>query len=261
MKEGSKMFKKFFILLFAVLWMNIFSSPAFSQTYDSESPIYTHLLSKYVSGGVVDYQKMQSEKDILDAYLKELSGVSEAEFTKWEKPAQIAYLINLYNASTLQLVLENYPVESIKKIRKFFKGPWDQELITLFGAKVTLNHIEHEMLRKNYNEPRIHFALVCAARSCPPLRSEAYTAVKLEDQLKDQGKLFFAQASKNRLDALNQTLYLSPIFKWFKEDFEKETASLLDFVKPYLKDEAVSASWTIKYTHYDWSLNERSARV
>lgn len=257
MKESSSIFKFFYGVLFVFLVSSFFPAPIAAQALDADSTAYNRFLSKYVSDGAVDYQKMQSEKDVLDAYLKDLAGVNESEFLQWEKPAQMAYLINLYNATTLQLILDNYPLESIKKIRKRFKGPWDQDVVELFGSRVTLNDIEHKMLRKNYNEPRIHFALVCAARSCPPLRSEAYTAEKLEEQFKNQGELFFSQTSKNRVDSKSQILYLSPIFKWFKEDFEKEAVSLIDFVRPYFKNQVVNESWKIKYTNYDWSLNEK----
>ena len=133
-------------------------------------------------------------------------------------------------------------------------------MVRLFGKPETLNRIEHQMLRKNYDEPRVHFALVCAARGCPPLRSEAYTADRLNAQLDDQGRIFLAAPHKNSVDLEARVLNLSPIFKWFRKDFEKKYGSVIGFIKAYWPPE-ISAKMTgenyeIRYTSYDWSLND-----
>ena len=169
----------------------------------------------------------------------------------------MAFLLNAYNAYTLKLITDRYPLKSIKDIGGWFSGPWDQPVVKLFGETITLNTVEHKILRKDYSEPRIHFALVCAAKGCPPLRGEAYVAARLNGQLDDQAKLFLANPAKNRVDVANHTVYLSPIFKWYGSDFEKKSGSVLTALKPYWPGKAVATDdFKIRYTDYDWSLNE-----
>jgi hypothetical protein len=218
------------------------------------------VLKTNVKDGWVNYRTLKSKPIQLQAYLRELALVKESQFNRWSKNEQLAFLYNLYNAATLQLILENYPVASIKKIGGFFSGPWKQKVVKLFGETTTLDHLEHGIIRKNYRDARAHFALVCAAKSCPPLRSEAYVASRLSEQLNDQGRIFLGQNAKNRLDAPAGRVYLSPIFKWFDEDFERQSGSVLKFVQPFFpksQQAAFSRSLSIKYTDYDWSLNER----
>jgi hypothetical protein len=154
-------------------------------------------------------------------------------------------------------------VESIKKIGSRWKGPWKQEVVSLFGEKVTLDHVEHDMIRKDYKEPRVHFALVCAARSCPPLRGEPYVPEKLDEQLEDQGRTFMNTPSKNRVDLESQTVYLSRIFKWFGGDFEEASGSVLAFVRPYfpkdISKQLEDGKFAVEYMDYDWALNDRKA--
>lgn len=120
-----------------------------------------------------------------------------------------------------------------------------------------LNTVEHKILRVDYTEPRIHFALVCAAKGCPPLRNEAYVGARLEEQLADQAKQFLAESAKNRIAATERAVYLSPIFKWYGGDFEKKSGSVFAALKPYwpAKPPAGYESFRIRYTDYDWSLN------
>lgn len=221
-------------------------------------------LKQQVKNGRVHYAALKANRSNLDQYLAECSRVSQAEFGAWSPPQQLAYLINLYNAATLQLIIDHYPVKSIKDIGGLFKGPWKQECVGLFGQKVTLDHIEHQLIRPNYHEPRAHFALVCAANGCPPLRNGAYTAPHLNEQLEEQGRLFLRTPTKNRVDSAGKTVYLSPVFNWFSEDFERPGRSLLEFVTPYFTpaDQKVLASsrdWKVRYTKYDWALNNASA--
>lgn len=152
-----------------------------------------------------------------------------------------------------------YPIKSIKDIGHFWSGPWDLPVVHLFGRTLTLNTVEHKMLRTDYHEPRIHFALVCAAKGCPPLRPEAYVATRLDEQLDDQAGRFLANAQKNRVDAGARAVYLSPIFKRYGEDFEKKAGSVLAFLKPYWpsKPPAGYENFEIRYTDCDWSLNEQ----
>lgn len=221
------------------------------------------VLSQHVRDGEVDYAALKRAPGELNAALDEMAAVKEADFEHWSKARQIAFLINLYNASTLRLILDHYPLRSIKKIGNIFRGPFKQRIVRLFGEKTTLDHVEHGMLRADYREPRVHFALVCAAKGCPPLRREAYAADRLDAQLEDQGRNFLNARAKNRFDPEAGVLYLSPIFRWFDEDFEAHSGSVLKFVAPFFPAETrrrLEAASAIKilYTDYDWSLNEKS---
>ena len=207
----------------------------------------------------MDYAGLKADPAQLNGYLGQLAAVKESDFNKWSEEQQLAMLINLYNAATLKLIIDHYPVKSIKDIGGLFKKPWDIESLTLFGKPTTLDHVEHGLLRKKYDEPRIHFAIVCAAKGCPALRPGAYTAAQLDAQLNEQGEKFLRDSSKNRIDASNKTIYLSKIFKWFEEDFTKN-GSLTDFVKPYFTragSKGLNDSFKVKHTDYDWSLNKQ----
>lgn len=222
---------------------------------------WTDILKRRVSNGRVDYAALKQAPEQLNRYLAELGNVSKASFKTWSTNQQIAFLINLYNAQTLDLIVRHYPVKSIKDIGSFFKGPWDQPVVRLFGARTTLAKVEHEMLRKDYREPRIHFALVCAALGCPLLRQEAYRAEDLDRQLDEQGRVFLGTSEKNRADLKARTIYLSPVFRWFETDFESTAGTVLDFVRPYfpepVQEELRQGRFRIRYTDYDWSLNSR----
>ena len=184
-----------------------------------------------------------------------------AEFKTWPEKERLAFLINLYNAATLKLIVENYPVKSIRSIGWIPGSAWKKETVRLFGRKISLDDVEHGFIRKDYGEPRVHFALVCAARSCPPLRAEAYVGARLDAQLDEQGRVFLGQKEKNRVDASAHTLFLSPIFKWFAGDFEASAAGSVEkFVAPFLPEperRALGAGgFKTSYTDYDWSLND-----
>lgn len=231
--------------------------------FDHSHALFDRVLKRYVHDAAVDYPALKTAPQELDAYLNLLSGVSESDFKHWPEPQQITFLLNAYNAFTLKLIVDHYPVKSIKDIGSFLKGPWDQPVVRLFGKTLTLATIEHKILRQQYAEPRIHFAMVCAARGCPPLRSEAYRADQLDRQLDDQARQFLATPGKNRVDAAERVVYLSPIFKWFSGDFEKKSGSVMAFVQPYFPETARRAleqgHVKIEYTDYDWSLNGREA--
>ncbi len=235
-----------------------------ADAFDHTHAALAEVLQTHVSvDGRVDYAALNQNPQKLLEYLDAAAAIDEAAFRTWDKKQQIAYLINLYNAQTIQLILEHYPVQSIRDIGSLFMGPWDQEVVPLFGRRVSLDYVEHVILRKQYREPRIHFALVCAAKGCPPLRREPYTAGNLEAQLEDQGRLFLATPQKNRVDTDKKIVYLSPIFKWFRKDFQAQHENILDFIKPYLPADAVAAiaaeKYDVKYTDYDWTLNGSGA--
>ena len=239
-------------------FMNIGHAADFDQTHAALNPI----LQAHVKDGLVSYARLKADRTPLDAYLSSLAEVTEAEFRRWPENERLAFLINLYNATTLQLIIDHYPVGSIKEIGSFLKGPWDQSTVDLFGRTRTLNDLEHKIIRVDYQEPRIHVALVCAAKGCPPLRNEAYIGDHLEAQLAGQVGLFLANARKNRVDADHRTVYLSPIFKWYGEDFEKKSGTVLKALQPYWpkadQENLRKGSFRIRYTDYDWSLNNRN---
>ncbi len=250
-------------LLITGVWLALGGTAAGAE-FDHFHALYGKVLRQFVTNGLVDYAALKKQPQDLNAYLDKLAAVSETQFNAWSQSEQIAFLVNLYNAATLKLIIDHYPIESIRKIGWLLKGPWDQEVVRLFGNKTTLDHVEHGLLRKKYNEPRIHFALVCAALGCPPLRQEPYLASSLDAQLKEQGAQFISNESKNRVDLKKRTVYLSPIFKWFNQDFEKKSGSVVKFVAPYFSGEAREAllkgGFRIRYTDYDWSLNDVGAR-
>jgi hypothetical protein len=230
-----------------------------SSAFDDTHGLYGQVLTLYVKDGLVDYRGLKSNPRDLNSYLESAAQVTRKEFDSWSKDEQLAFLINLYNARTLELIVKNYPVKSIKDIGNGGKGPWEEPVVELFGETITLNTLENGMIRRNYKEPRIHFALVCAAMGCPPLSAEPYSAGKLDDQLEAQTKKFLEDTEKNSVDRNNKTIRLSPIFEWYAADFESAAGSVPGFLKKYYGD-LTHGQYIIVYTDYDWSLNDTAAK-
>lgn len=218
------------------------------------------VLAAVVQNGRVDYAKLKAAPDELDSYLKEIAAVPAAEFARWPEADRLALLINLYNAQTLRLIINHYPLKSIRSIGTLPGAAWRELIVRQGGRIMTLDHLENKVIRVEYNEPRIHFALVCAAVSCPPLRGEPYTGARLDAQLAEQTTGFLATSELNRYDAATGTLYLSPIFKWYAEDFTKPAGSLAAYVKPHFPAAQRAAlidpaKVKVKFTDYNWALN------
>ena len=217
--------------------------------------IWDELTGDHVNkDGTVDYRGFISEKDKLEKYLSLLS-TNAPDKEGWSTEAQLAYWINAYNAFTVKLIVDNYPLESIKDIKKgipMVNSVWDIKFIEIGGESLDLNKIEHGILRKEFNEPRIHFAINCASVSCPSLRNEAYTAERLEKQLDEQTRMFLSDQSKNRLTSSH--VEISKIFQWFGGDFTKD-GTIIDFLNRY-SDTRINADARISYLEYDWNLNE-----
>lgn len=256
----ARIMKTAILLSLSLLMISFGHAADFNQTHEKLDAI----LKQDVADGWVDYVALKGKPRPLAEYLDQVAAVKESDFNHWPEKERFAFLINLYNATTLKLIIDHYPVASIKDIGGFFKGPWKQEVVRLFGNVTTLDNLEHGIIRKQYHDPRAHFALVCAAKGCPPLRSEAYVASRLEEQLNDQARVFLGQTAKNRVDAGSHSLYLSPIFKWFSGDFEAKSGSVLKFLEPYFpeKDRKALAAggFKIRYSDYDWSLNDKSSK-
>lgn len=216
------------------------------------------VLKSRVSEGRVDYAGLKSHPTELDRYLESLAQTDRAEFNAWPEADRLAFLINAYNAYTLRLIRDHYPLRSIRDIGNLLKGPWDQPVVRIYGETLSLDALEHQVIRRDYREPRIHFALVCAAKGCPPLRAEAYVGARLETQLNDQTRAFLADSSKNRVEVATKTVFLSPIFKWYQEDFDRHAGSVLAALKPHWPElPATTDGFRIRYTEYDWTLNDR----
>ena len=214
---------------------------------------WSELLQQHVdAAGLVSYKGFQSDSVKLNAYLFELSRCPPAK--TWSTEEQLAYWINAYNAFTVKLILDHYPLESIKDIKRgipFINSVWDIDFFEIGGQKMDLNEIEHAILRKQFNEPRIHFAIVCASKSCPRLLNTAYTAEKLEAQLQAQAVEFINDPFKNRVQ--EKHLQLSPIFRWFKGDFTNGM-TIQEYVLKYSKFR-FDKDADVSYMDYDWSLN------
>lgn len=229
---------KFKIIVFTTI---LFVLNSFSSLSTTNTNI---LYNEYVKNGLFNYSRLMENPKIIEQAIIELNSLNKREYSKISNNAKLSWLINLYNTYTIKLILDNYPIKSIRKIT----SPWDKKIVPLFGKKVSLNYIEHSIIRKEFKEPRIHFALVCAAISCPPIRTEAYTANNLEIQLLDQEKIFLNNKDKNFIK--ENTLYLSKIFKWYGDDFNIH-GSLKKYLANYYKLNKVK----IKYNDYNWDLN------
>ncbi len=240
------------------------------QAFDHEHRDWDALLKKHVRvlrGGQVtqvDYAAFKADPKPLRAYLARLSAFKESDFNASSKEEQIAFLINVYNAFMIDLVIQNHPVSSVKKIGIPFVGPWKKAYIPVFGRKLSLDDVEHGMLRKNYNEPRIHFGVNCASVSCPPLRAEAFVGRRLGAQLDEQAGLFFTNESENSFDSAKGVLSINPILKWFSEDFTKTgDPGLVSYVSQYLPalaaelraGKAKADGIRVEFKSYNWALN------
>ena len=267
----------------AGLLLALCAATASAQAFDHEHSAWTVLLKKHVvliSGGKasqLDYAGMAKDRGALQAYLQTLSGVPEPAFQGWSKAQRIAFLINAYNAFTVEKILTRYPdIGSIWDFGKIFGNPFKDEFFTLFDRAFTLDKIEHETLRKPgaYDEPRVHFAVNCASIGCPMLREEAYVAERLDAQLEEQTARFLSDRTRNRYDASRERLEVSKIFDWFKEDWQSgyrgfngktpaitsREAYFARYAKlladaPAAQARVAAGKLPISFLEYDWSLN------
>lgn len=225
----------------------------------ADHEIWAGLLKKHVRQTGVDYAGFKSDEDRLDQYLKLLEHTDSKTLSR---DGQFAYYINAYNAWTIKLILSAYPgVASIKDLGTFFKTPWEKKFVRIDGAVVTLDDIEHRILRPRFKDPRVHFAINCSAVSCPPLRSEPYLGSLLNLQLDQATRSFLNHPGSYRFEG--NAFYVSRIFKWFAEDFNNNVLDFyLNFAQSDLKKKLVEIKDVIevKYLPYDWSLNTVSRK-
>lgn len=234
----------------------IAETPQDESEFDHSHSRWSGILAGSVKDGTVDYEALHKDPSGLKDYLDSLERVTKAPYASWTEDQKLAFWLNAYNAYTVKVILDHYPLKSIRDI-----GSWRSvfnmklvPLVLLFGEKASLNNIEHDVIRKEFAEPRIHFALVCASKGCPPLRSEAYRAEDLDRQLQDQTRTFLRTEKWNRWDPASKTLHLSKIFDWYGEDFVKAEGSVHKFVSKHLD---VPADARIQFLDYDWTLNGR----
>lgn len=207
---------------------------------------WNKLLGRHVNdSGKVDYKGFKKDKPALNVYLQALAANPPAD--AWSRADKMAYWINAYNAFTIDLILDNYPVSSILNLDG--GKTWDVKRIALGGKKYSLNQIENEILRPQFKDPRIHFALNCAARSCPPLYNKAFTAKNLERALEQRTRQFINDANRNTLTA--EKALVSKIFEWYATDFGDLKSFLNQYAAVKLNDNA-----TITFREYNWDLNE-----
>ena len=244
---------------------------------------YADVLKTYVDdAGLVDYKGLKAHREELDRFAKELADLDPAVYEKWTDKEKVAFWLNAYNALTLQVIIDYYPIKAglfgsiayPKNSIRQISGVWDEITFPVMGKPMTLEDIEHGTLRKKFHEPRIHLALVCGAMSCPMLRNEPYVAEKLDEQFADQTRSFVATNSKFRINQNRDLVHLSPIFKWFGEDFvdkygtsmkfsgrDAAERAVLNYFSKYLSQQdrqyLEQADYQIKYFDYDWSLNEQ----
>lgn len=197
----------------------------------------------------------------LNSYLDELSKVTKKEFLKFSKAQRLAFLINAYNGFTVKLIIDKYPVKSIKDIGGLFTNTWKIKFFTLLEEKTYLDHIEHGLIRKMFKEPRIHFAVNCASIGCPNLQAYAFTGKDIKKQLDKAEKDFFADTEKNKIHHGKKKMKISKIFSWFKEDFVKKHGSLEKYLAQAMplteaqKKDLLEDKYDIDHASYDWNLN------
>ena len=243
------------ILAILILAMELVLSPS-TVVAKVDNSIYTNLLSRYLKKNRVDYDGFKREEALLDRYLSILSATNVDRLSHNER---FAFYINAYNAFTIKLILTKYPgINSIKEIGSFFSNPWSIKFISLDRQTVSLDTIEHEFLRPIFKDTRIHFAINCASKGCPPLLNQPYEGETLEAQLNTMTRTFINDPKRTFLK--DNTLFVSKIFKWFEEDFNG--APLL-FIRQYADDEfkkkldRIGPKIKLSYLDYDWTLNRR----
>ncbi len=262
---------------FLILTFIIFCSSAFA--FDHEYREYGDVLKTYVQDGLVNYAALQKNRKGVDQFVKDIGTVTKNEYDAWSRDQQLAFWINTYNGWFLQIVIDHYPIHGGRLLGVLYPensvqripGIWDDIQTGAAGREVSLNDIEHKILRPIFKEPRIHFAIVCASIGCPALRSEPFRVSSLQAQLEDAARDFISNPAKVRWNADQKKLEISKIFDWFSEDFavfadeswlklySKKQGGPVALISKHLPaSEALKKSKVkVDYLDYDWHLNER----
>ncbi|MFD2530509.1 DUF547 domain-containing protein [Polaribacter marinaquae] len=229
----------------------LFVSFSFMQL-QAQTSIFNNLLETHVSKqGLVNYKNFKADEAKLNTYISYLEKTKPT--SSWSVAKQKAFWINAYNAYTLKIILDNYPLKSITDIKEDGKTAWKIPFAKVGGKTYTLDHIEHEILRKNLFDPRIHVGVNCASGSCPKLANMAFTEQNIDSALEKLMTAFVNDSSRNKLS--EKKVKISSIFNWFKDDFTKE-GSVIDYLNKYA-DIKINKKAKISYLNYDWSLNEK----
>lgn len=252
-------FSRAFTLGLAVLALSTNTLRAAEPNNVPDHSLFTQVLRDHVKDGAVNYKAIKTDTRF-SQYIAMLQKIDPATLPEQHR---LAFWINVYNAFTIQYVINKYPIKSLMNKLSYATGggTFKNKFIEINGKKYSLNDIENDIVRP-MGDPRIHFALVCGAKSCPPLRPEAYVGERLGEQMDEQGRIFLGQTNKNRFDFEKKEIYISNIFNWFKDDFKKDGKTELDFISRYLPQEqaqmllANAATLKVKHTDYDWDLNE-----
>lgn len=265
------MFKYAATLLIAPLMISA-SSNAMAQSFDHAAwDAIVQENVKIIGDGATsfDYANVQSKEDQLQAYLDQLSAIDQATFDTWSTDEQLAFLINAYNAFTVDLILTEYPnLVSIKDLGTALESPWQKEFVPLLGQTLSLDTIEHGMIRGSgrYNDPRIHFGVNCASIGCPPLINEAFTGEKVDEQLDAATASFLTDRNRNFING--EVVTVSKIFDWYRGDFEagwNDAIDLGEFLALYgdslglnqeQSDALAAGDYEIQFSEYDWRLND-----
>ncbi|MGD8561103.1 MAG: DUF547 domain-containing protein [Desulfarculaceae bacterium] len=249
-----KPFFLFVTLILGAAWLTLVASAQTGGPIDYG--LYAELLKKHVTSTGVDYQGFKDQEAKLDAFL---GAMKKIEIDKLPRRDQFAFYINLYNAWTIKLILSRYPdLKSIKDLGGLFFSPWSKKIVRLRGKIITLDNLEHDILRPQFKDPRVHFAINCASKSCPPLLAEPYQGQTLDRQL-DKVTRAFINDPKSNYPKGNE-LYVSRIFRWFAEDFSDDVIGFfLKYAQGDLKAKLDQnrQDIEIKYLDYDWSLNRK----
>ena len=268
-------------LLVMPLWAGLApparAQPATDSGFDHRHAVWDGLLKQHVvvaAGGHASrlrYAALQAQPGRLRAYLDALTAVAQPAYAGWSRPQQLAFLINAYNAFTVELVLTRYPrLASIKELGSLLRSPWKQAFFRLLGRQLSLDDLEHGWIRAPgvFDDARIHVALVCASVGCPMLRDEAYVAERLDAQLDDAMRRFLSDRSRNRFEADSGTLWVSKIFDWYGRDFERGRPGADSLKALFARHAEVLATtpeaqaavrggrYRLDFLDYDWALND-----
>ena len=236
--------------------------------FDHSHAAWTKVLRAHVEGDRFDYgalRKSEEHRELLDGYLASLHAVTPAELAEWTEAQRYAFWINVYNAHVVDLIVDNYPLESIEDLSTRQTKVWKKRFVPMGkhhpegkNEALSLDVIEHGILRPVFEDARVHAAVNCASISCPPLRGEAFVADRLEAQLDEQMRAFLADEDRNRFDPAKKELALSALFQWFANDFERDAESVVGYVRKYgpLPDADWIAKAKVRYLDYDWGLND-----
>ncbi|BBH54562.1 DUF547 domain-containing protein [Fluviispira sanaruensis] len=211
---------------------------------------------------MVDYKNLKENSVDLNNFIKNMSTIKNSDYQKLTYNEKLAFLINAYNALTLKLIIDNYPLKSIRDIGGVLSNPWKKRFFTLLEKYHYLDEIEHNIIRKDFHEPRIHFALVCASKGCPSLAKNVFLPENLQNQLQIAATNFLENKKKNYYKSEEHKLYLSSIFKWYGDDFKEKYKSFNNFVIENIsKDNNIKiqikrSKLKIEFLEYDWNLND-----